>query len=263
MTLSSNPLLSNALGNIFYKNTNTWLDGQNVSEARKTWNKALAYYDSAFQLNGNQKAAANLESLKKQIQERIQSLVTVISGIIWRDMNGDGKVQKIEPRLKGIIFWDKDNNGELNATLEPKIPTTERGEFAFEWISGTYPTLIEIGSKINEGNQTDSKILVPFFPPPPPPLNSDSVLNHQISVRKPGTTKLAIPYRAAPLISEKFGLIKMEMDNEKKRKVDLAGLKSLSIQMEILPSMKMSPLFLLTKMESSTKPSPLGNIRFA
>ena len=57
----------NALGNIFYKKTNTWLDGQNVSEARKTWNKALAHYDSAFQLNGNQKAAANLESLKKQI----------------------------------------------------------------------------------------------------------------------------------------------------------------------------------------------------
>tara|TARA_B100001027_G_scaffold111191_1_gene76682 strand:- start:4198 stop:6588 length:2391 start_codon:yes stop_codon:yes gene_type:complete len=191
----------NALGNIFYKKTNTWLDGQNVSKARITWNKALAYYDSAFQLNGNQKAATNLESLKKQIQERIQSLVTVISGIIWRDMNGDGEVQKIEPRLRGIIFWDKDNNGELNATTEPKISTTEKGEFAFEWISGTYPTLIEIGSKINEGNQTDSRILVPFFPPPPPPLNSDSVLNHQISIRKPGTTNLAIPYRAAPLIS--------------------------------------------------------------
>ena len=33
--------------------------------------------------------------------------------------------------------------------------------------------------------------------------------------------------------------------------------------METLSSMKMSPIFLLTKTESSTKPSPLGNIQSA
>ena len=39
--------------------------------ARKSWNKALGYYESAFEVDGNTKAYENLESLKTQIENRI------------------------------------------------------------------------------------------------------------------------------------------------------------------------------------------------
>ena len=32
------------------------------------------------------------------------------------------------------IFWDKNDDGERNESIEPAIKTNENGEFAFEWI---------------------------------------------------------------------------------------------------------------------------------
>ena len=109
----------NTLGNLHYRRANLALDQQNVSAARKSWNQALSFYESASQLDGNEKAQINLESLQNQITQRIEKLVTVLSGKVWRDINGDGIPQDDEPPIEAKVFWDKDNNGELNATMEP------------------------------------------------------------------------------------------------------------------------------------------------
>ena len=196
----------NALGNIYYQKTNGWLDTQNVAEARKAWTQAINFYNSSIELNDNPKAVNNLKSLERQIEQRIQSLVSIIKGFIWRDLNGDGIVQSEEPTLNGKVYWDKDNNGEWNASTEPSIPTSKNGKFAFEWISGSYPSKISIASSLNENNQSGNSLLVPLFPPPPPPLNRDSSLNHSIILNSPGETTLGIPYRAAPTISGKVWL---------------------------------------------------------
>ena len=65
----------NELGNLYYNKTNNWLDQQNVMKARQSWNKALEYYESAFEIDGNSKASENLESLKNQIENRINKMV--------------------------------------------------------------------------------------------------------------------------------------------------------------------------------------------
>ena len=54
----------NELGNLYYNKTNNWLDQQNVMKARQSWKKAIEYYESAFEIDGNSKASENLESLK-------------------------------------------------------------------------------------------------------------------------------------------------------------------------------------------------------
>lgn len=190
----------NALGNLFYRKTNLWLDEQNVGEARRSWEKALKFYDAAFQLDGNEKASANLASLKQQIEKRIQSLVSKVTGKIWRDLNGDGNSQKNEPGLKGFVFWDKDGNGEHNSSNEPSVQTNEDGFFAFEWISSKYPVSLELDSKIEDSNGSTTVRLMPMFPAPPPPLNPNVVKNHLVKIESPGEKLLAIPYRAAPLL---------------------------------------------------------------
>ncbi len=190
----------NALGNLFYRKTNLWLDKQDVREARKTWEKALGYYQAAFALDGNAKASANLASLKNQIQDRIQSLVSKMTGKIWRDLNGDGKVQENEPSLKGFVFWDKDGNGEHNSSSEPVVPTNDDGFFAFEWISAEYPISLGLDSKIEDSNGSPLTRLIPMFPAPPPPLNQSMVKNHFITIERPGEKQLPIAYRAAPLL---------------------------------------------------------------
>ena len=190
----------NALGNCIYQKTNLWLDQQNVSKARESWKLALAHYKDAFQLDGNKKAADNLASLQKQIDQRIQTLVSTMTGRIWRDINGDGKLQKSEPFLRGCVFWDKDGNGEHNQSNEPKIDTDENGVFSFEWISSDYPNSIQIGSFLVEENKTQEVKLLPLFPAPPPPLNPNQVRNHVIIIDKPGIKQLPVPYRAAPVL---------------------------------------------------------------
>ena len=144
----------NELGNISYRKTNDWLDQQNVSEARRVWEEAIKYYESAFQLDGNLKASNNLSSLKRQIEERINSLVSEIKGVVWRDINGDGIPQKNEKRLKAKVFWDKNNDGEHNASNEAFLGTDPNGQFAFEWISSEYPVSMSIDSEIIEDNRS-------------------------------------------------------------------------------------------------------------
>ena len=190
----------NELGNIYYKKTNEWLDQQNVMQARMSWNRALEYYESAFEVNGNSKASENLASLKAQIENRIKKMVSMINGRIWRDTNGDGILQKNEKRLYAKVFWDKNNDGEHNSSNEPSLETNEAGEFAFEWISSSYPTLLHIDSELIDKNKSDQKFLLPVFPAPPPPQNSDQVRNFPLKIETAGATSVILPYRSAPII---------------------------------------------------------------
>ena len=193
----------NELGNLYYNKTNNWLDQQNVMKARQSWKKAIEYYESAFEIDGNSKASENLESLKNQIENRINKMVSVINGIIWRDTNGDGLPQNNEERLQAKVFWDKNNDGEHNSSIEPSLETNVSGEFAFEWISSTYPNFLHIDSELSERNQSKIKFLLPVFPAPPPPQNSNQVKNFPLKIEKAGSTSVFIPYRSAPIIQGK------------------------------------------------------------
>ena len=190
----------NSLGNLNYRHANRALDRQNVSEAREFWEKAIKYYENASQLDGNEKAKVNLESLQNQITQRIEKLVTLLSGKVWRDINGDGIPQDDEPAIEAKVFWDKDNNGEFNATIEPAVLTNENGVFGFEWISDTYPSNLQIASVPLDRNQSDGSVLLPLFPHPPPPQNPDQVRNFFVSINEPGKLIIALPYRSAPQI---------------------------------------------------------------
>ena len=197
-------LALNSLGNLYYRKTNFWLDRQNVNMARKTWERALEFYESAYNLDGNEKANRNFLSLQKQIEERINSLVCLIYGTIWWDRNGDGERQGHEPFLKGSVFWDKDGNGEHNKSNEPSLPTNEYGGFQFEWISSLYPSSFNLDSILDENSSTDQGIaLVPIFPPPPPPFQENLVVNHLLSIDQAGKKVLSITYRKPPSISGK------------------------------------------------------------
>ena len=193
----------NELGNLFYQKTNQWLDQQNVMQARTSWEQSRKYYESAIELNGNLNAEDNLASLNKQIEERINSMVCLINGLIWRDKNGDGKAQKNESRLQGKVFWDKNNDGEHNSSNEPFLNTNASGQFAFEWISSVYPVSLSLASELVENENQKIDLLVPVFPAPPPPLNADSVKNHSKTIQKAGTSSVLLPYRAAPIIRGK------------------------------------------------------------
>ena len=190
----------NGLGNINYLKANQFLDQRNIAEARKSWLQSINHYESSLRIDGNDKAKQNLESLNKQIQERINALICKITGKIWRDINGDGKPQKTEPNLKGFVFWDRDGNGEHNKTSEPVIQSNDQGIFSFEWISDQYPTSIRLGTKLTESNQSKNAFLLPMLPPPPPPENPAQVKNYFLNLNKPGDKIIGIPYRAAPIL---------------------------------------------------------------
>ncbi|MBN38262.1 MAG: hypothetical protein CMI29_07315 [Opitutae bacterium] len=190
----------NALGNVFYLRANDYLDQRDVGQARKTWEKALKYYQNASLLDGNQKADDNLASLKKQLEERIKSMICQMDGFFWRDLNGDGKAQADEPTLKGFVYWDKNGDGEHNSSNEPIVKTNEMGAFSFEWISDQYPISIRLGSQLLESNGSEQQNLVPMYPPPPPPENPDLVRNYHILIDQPGNLRVPIAYRAAPVL---------------------------------------------------------------
>ena len=194
----------NEIGNLHYKKTNEWLDQQNVMQARKSWNKALKYYESAIEVDGNSKASQNLEFLKTQIENRINAMVSIINGVIWRDRNGDGLVQKNEERLQAKVFWDKNNDGEHNSSNEPSLKTNAEGEFAFEWISSKYPTILSVDSELLERNQSNNKFLLPTFPVPAPPQNANQIKNFSLNIEKAGPTTVTLPYRSAPIIRGKI-----------------------------------------------------------
>jgi Ca-activated chloride channel family protein len=199
-----NPIIQakalNGLGNIKYLRANQFLDQRNIAEARKSWLQSINHYESSLRIDGNDKAKQNLESLNKQIQERINALICKITGKIWRDINGDGKPQKTEPNLKGFVFWDRDGNGEHNKTSEPVIQSNDQGIFSFEWISDQYPTSIRLGTKLTESNQSKNAFLLPMLPPPPPPENPAKVKNYFVNLNKPGEKIIGMPYRSAPIL---------------------------------------------------------------
>ena len=89
-----------------------------------------------------------------------------IQGLVWRDINGNGKREENERLLQARIFWDKNDDGEHNESLEPAIPGNEMGQFAFEWISGIYPTSLKLASIIPDQNESSPSILLPLFLPP-------------------------------------------------------------------------------------------------
>jgi Ca-activated chloride channel family protein len=248
-------IAQNALGNVYYKKANECLDRQDVTQAREAWDKALSFYEESYKLNENDKASSNLNSLKNQIEKRINALVSKIRGKIWRDINGDGLIQKSEPGLQGIIFWDKDNNGELNATLEPQIPSTKEGDFAFEWITGNYSanTTISIASRLTDKNQSGSQFLVPLFPAPPPPFHSLHAKNHQIKLEKPGSYDLPLPYRAAPVIR---GNIWADKNANGSLDRNESGYPSASVFLDKNRNFK------LDENETSFKPTQDGKFRF-
>jgi len=191
----------NALGNLFYAKANSFLDQQNVNEARKSWEKAREFYSAASQIDANPLAEKNLDSLNDQIQNRIESLVSKIQGLVWRDINGNGKREENERLLPARIFWDKNDDGEHNESLEPAIPGNEMGQFAFEWISGIYPTSLKLASIIPDQNESSPSILLPLFPPPPPPFEASGTRNHLVEIDKPGSLFIPMPWRAAPSLN--------------------------------------------------------------
>ena len=201
-------LALNELGNLFYRRANQWLDQQNVMEARKSWEESIKYYESAVVLDGNLNATINLKSLNQQIEERINSMVCLINGLIWRDRNGDGVAQENEARLQGKVFWDKNNDGEHNSSQEPFLQSNPSGQFAFEWISSVYPVSLSLDSELVGNENQKIELLVPVFPAPPPPLNADSVKNHLKTIQEAGTSSVLLPYRAAPIIRGKVWMDK-------------------------------------------------------
>ena len=104
----------NALGNIYYSKTNSFLDQQDVNQARKAWEKSRSFYSDAISVDQHSMAEENLRLLEEQIEKRIDALVCKIQGIVWRDINGNGKPDENEPRLNSVVFWDRDSNGEHN-----------------------------------------------------------------------------------------------------------------------------------------------------
>ena len=199
--LSDPPLQSkslNGLGNIYYQYANQFLDKRDVKNARIAWEKAREFYLSSNTIDKNEKAKKNLQSLDTQLKNRIDSMITKINGKIWRDLDGDGKFQKKEPLLEGVVFWDKDQNGEHNKSNEPAVRTDKKGNFAFEWISDQYPTSIRLGAKIEDFNISKDLHLVPILPAPPPPENPQNVKNYYLEIREAGNLSIRMPFRSAP-----------------------------------------------------------------
>ena len=89
----------------------------------------------------------------------------------------------------------------MGSTIHPlslHLKQMSPGEFAFEWISSTYPNFLHIDSELSERNQSKIKFLLPVFPTPPPPQNSNQVKNFPLRIEKAGSTSVFIPYRSAP-----------------------------------------------------------------
>jgi Ca-activated chloride channel family protein len=207
-TLTDFPALQSkalsALGNLHYTKTNSYLDKQDVKRARSSWENAKEFYSSSLSINGNSIAKENLQYLNQQITDKIEAFVSKIQGVVWRDINGNGQQDSNEPLLSANVFWDRNSDGDLNDSLEPFVETNSKGQFAFEWISGIYPTSLNIGSElVTEGNRSSDLTLLPLFQPPPPPLNPNQVKNHFLKMDKPSTYSMMIPWRAAPIIRGK------------------------------------------------------------
>ena len=109
--------LGNYLGNLYYYKANSFLDQQDVTNAKKSWEKAREYYKNSLEIDTNASVQNNLESLNDQIRDRIEPLISKIEGLVWRDINGNGRWEENEPRLKATIFWDKNDDGEIKIDI--------------------------------------------------------------------------------------------------------------------------------------------------
>ncbi len=240
----------NGLGNVFYLRANSFLDEKDVANAKNAWNSALEKYQAASLLDGNPKADENLASLRKQLEERIQSMICKMTGKIWRDLNGDGRIQKDEPELQGVVYWDKNSDGEHNSSLEPMVKTDENGLFTFEWISANYPVPIRLGTKLIESNGSSIKNLVPLYPPPPPPENPTLVRNYYVSINEPGKLGIPIAYRAAPVLR---GNVWTDVNGNAKREREEGGSASATLFLDGNGNFQMD------ENETSFKPEKDGN----
>jgi len=221
----------NSLGNLHYQEADFYLRNQDVIEARKAWKMAAEKYRMAAQLDANPQALANLESLENQIRERIEEQISRFQGVVWRDIDGNGKQDKNEPTLRSVIFWDKDGNGEHNASVEPAISSQENGIFGFEWIAKSYPNEIRLASHLVESNQSKSSPpLLPLFPPPPPPLDISQSRNHHLQIEKPGTFFVPMPWRAAPVIR---GKVWNDLDQDGEEDLNESGLPGATIFIDL------------------------------
>ena len=204
----------NALGNLHYAKANQSLDKRDVTVARKAWGKALRNYDAAVAIDDNPKAKDNREKLAKQLEERIKSLISRVWGMVWRDIDGNGRPQGKEPRLPAKIYWDKNGDGEHNASTEPFIENDERGRYGIEWISHSYPPSLQLGCTLGESNSTKEVLLLPILPPPPPPQNPDKMKTQIVEFEKAGEKQIHFPFRAAPMLK---GFVWNDADKDGRR----------------------------------------------
>ncbi len=189
----------NALGNLHYAWANFFLAQQDVIQARQCWNRARKHYVDASALNSS-KASANLEFLDRQLKERIERRVCFIQGKVWRDLDGNGSQESEEPGLKALVFWDRNDDGEHNASSEPAVATDPSGNFAFEWISSEYPSELRLCSRLLDENHTLPVKLAPLYPPPPPPFQSSISRKLLMKLDDAGHRFIHMPYRAPPVL---------------------------------------------------------------
>ena len=96
----------NELGNIFYKETNGWLDQQNIMQARKSWKQALKHYGLAAEIDGNINFIKQI-LFTEQIEKKNQFNDLHNKRQNWRDLNGDGIPQKVNKISKVRSFGIK------------------------------------------------------------------------------------------------------------------------------------------------------------
>ena len=239
----------NALGNLQYNRANQALDRIDVKSAREAWEKALRHYEAAMSIDDNPKANVNRDELAKQIENRIKSLLSLISGIAWRDIDGDGRPQEKEPRLPGKIYWDQNNDGEHNASSEPFVETDEKGRYAIEWISATYPTSFQLGCVPAESNGTKGVTLLPLLVPPPPPFNPNNVKTQFVELPKAGNRQVHFPYRAAPMLQ---GFVWNDANRDGNRDDNETGFAKANLFLDLDGNLA------LDENETSFKPSESG-----
>lgn len=188
---SDDPTLQNkiliSLGNLSFKKAKSSLDEGNVFVAKKSWIEAKKYYEKA-KFHANPLADRNLELLEKQIIEA-HSKIAIIEGVVWRDRDGNGRKDSNEEPLDAFVFWDKNNDGEYNSTVEFGLDTDNNSTGFFAFL--TTADGLTLGSLLK--NSSD-QALVPWY---------GKGIDKKIDINSPGRLSFNIPWRAAPKIQGK------------------------------------------------------------
>lgn len=146
----------NAMGNLNYGEARMALESMDWVAAKAAWEKARQNYKDAVAIDDNDKAKRNLRDLEKQIQERLWT----ISGVVWRDIDGNGKKEPVEGGLPAKVFWFEKQENEDDATFENYVETNASGEYKIEWLSVTYPLSIQLKCELLDGNATKDILLI-------------------------------------------------------------------------------------------------------